>query len=257
MDFVESRQWRSGLRHPWERARLRVIVDLLSSPGCRIRPGSIVADIGSGDAFVIKRLSARFPGARFLGVDTALDEESTTESSQSVTLFRSLAEAAAAVKGSVSHVLLLDVLEHVPDERRFMRELLNVLPVDGAATFLVTVPAFQWLFSSHDEFLRHYRRYARSALCRIVRRSGLSIEKSGYFFSSLLVPRALRVVGEKLFPSAAPPQSDLVRHGKTGRLTGDLMEGMLVFDYRIGAFLRRCGIQAWGLSVFALCRKAA
>ncbi|MBN1306502.1 MAG: class I SAM-dependent methyltransferase [Chitinispirillaceae bacterium] len=257
MDVIESRQWGRGVRHPWERARLRVVADLLDSPGCRIRPDSVVADIGCGDAFVLQELSGRFPGARFLGVDNALDEAVTAQSLQSVTLFRSPAEAAASVKGAVSHLLLLDVLEHVPDERRFFRELFDALPLAADATLLVTVPAFGCLFSSHDRFLGHYRRYARHALCHIVRQSGLLIEKSGYFFALLLLPRALRVIGEKLFPSAAAPQSDLVRHGKGGRLTGYCMESVLIFDYRIGTLLRRCGMQPWGLSVFALCKKAA
>ena len=236
---------------------MRVVADLLSSPGCRIRPDSVVADIGCGDAFVIQRLSARFPGARFLGIDTAPDAVWSSDSPQSVTLFRSLAEAAASVKGFVSHMLLLDILEHLPDERRFFKELFDTLPAEDAATFLVTVPAFRRLFSSHDRFLGHYRRYARRPLCQMLRQSGLSIEKSGYFFSLLLIPRTLRSIGERLFDSAAVPQSDLVRHGKSGRLTGDIMESVLVLDYRIGVLLRRCGMQPWGLSVFALCKKAA
>ena len=62
-------------------------------------------------------------------------------------------------------VLLMDVLEHVPDDFAFLSELL------AAATpgthFLITVPANPSFWSEHDESNGHYRRYDPDRLRRV------------------------------------------------------------------------------------------
>ena len=54
-------------------------------------------------------------------------------------------------------VLLMDVLEHVPDDFKFLSELLAASA--PGAEFLVTVPANPSFWSAHDESNGHYRRY--------------------------------------------------------------------------------------------------
>jgi hypothetical protein len=62
-------------------------------------------------------------------------------------------------------VLLMDVLEHVPDDYRLLSDLLAAIPVGGY--LLVTVPAELALWSKHDESFGHYRRYDRQRLARL------------------------------------------------------------------------------------------
>ena len=64
--------------------------------------------------------------------------------------------------GSFNLVTALDVIEHTQDDRLTLRELRRVTRPGGFA--IITVPAYQWLFSAHDVVNHHYRRYDRHSL---------------------------------------------------------------------------------------------
>lgn len=68
-------------------------------------------------------------------------------------------------------ITALDVVEHVEDDCGALREVRRLLRADGR--FILTVPAFQWLWSEHDEALGHYRRYSKTALIRTLVCAGL------------------------------------------------------------------------------------
>ncbi|HNS50407.1 MAG TPA: class I SAM-dependent methyltransferase [Anaerolineae bacterium] len=59
-------------------------------------------------------------------------------------------------------VALLDTIEHVPGESRVLSECRRVLRPGGK--LLVTVPAFQFLWSHNDVINRHQRRYTAGSL---------------------------------------------------------------------------------------------
>ncbi len=90
--------------------------------------------------------------------------------------------------GSFEFVLTLNVLEHVEDDRTSFRRLASKLAKGGR--LLVYVPAFQILWTSLDERVKHYRRYRRTHLQRLARSAGLSVCKTRYvdalgFFAAL------------------------------------------------------------------------
>lgn len=80
-----------------------------------------------------------------------------------------------------------DVLEHIPEEIAALKEWKRVLKDDGA--ILITVPAYQWLWSSHDISLHHQRRYTIGRLQAAAKKAGLRLEKRSYaiFFSLALI----------------------------------------------------------------------
>ncbi|HEX3978966.1 MAG TPA: methyltransferase domain-containing protein, partial [Solirubrobacteraceae bacterium] len=82
----------------------------------------------------------------------------------------------------------LDVIEHVPDDVTALAELGRVARPGG--WLLVTVPAYQALWSRHDEANHHYRRYSRSSLRAAARSAGWQIERVSSFNSLLLAPAA-------------------------------------------------------------------
>ncbi len=59
-------------------------------------------------------------------------------------------------------VVMLDVLEHIEDDREALTILHSLLERGGYA--VLTVPALQVFWSIHDEVNRHYRRYSRRLL---------------------------------------------------------------------------------------------
>lgn len=82
--------------------------------------------------------------------------------------------------------LLLDVLEHLPQERPVLREVYRVLAPTGL--LLVSVPAFKALWSWHDEQAGHYRRYRLGEIERIVTTEGFEVLRACYYNSLLAIP---------------------------------------------------------------------
>lgn len=79
---------------------------------------------------------------------------------------------------SFDAVVAFDVLEHIENHEEALNEWLRVLKPDGAILF--TVPAYQWLWSDHDESLHHYRRYTKGLINNILPIDA-SIQRISYF----------------------------------------------------------------------------
>ena len=89
-------------------------------------------------------------------------------------------------------VVALDVLEHIEDDVGSLRSLAGCLAPGGRQ--LLTVPAYPWLFSGHDLWHHHRRRYTRASLRGVVAAAGLRVRRCGYF-NSLLLPLVVAVRG--------------------------------------------------------------
>jgi hypothetical protein len=105
-------------------------------------------------------------------------------------------------------IALLDVLEHVEDDRAALETIADKLKPGGR--ILLTVPAFPWMWSAHDEVNHHHRRYTRGSLRRTVTDAGLKIEFLSWF-NSLLFPIAAtariagRLTGKEDSDDKLPP----------------------------------------------------
>ncbi|NND69789.1 MAG: hypothetical protein HKN19_19520, partial [Halioglobus sp.] len=77
-------------------------------------------------------------------------------------------------------ILLLDVIEHLPDPVAFLASLQEAYP--DLENVIVTVPARRELWSHYDEFFGHYRRYTLSMLDEHGKALGWGQERGGYFF---------------------------------------------------------------------------
>lgn len=85
-------------------------------------------------------------------------------------------------------VLAFDVLEHVENDAAAVKEIIRVLKPGGA--FVFTVPAFNFLYSSHDRALSHFRRYNKATLRALLR--DLTCVELSYWVFSLFLPVALQ-----------------------------------------------------------------
>ncbi len=85
-------------------------------------------------------------------------------------------------------VTMFDVLEHLRDDKYVLKFLYRKLPTQS--TLVITVPAYQFMFSKHDENCHHYRRYTLSKLKECLEGSGFELIYVSYF-NSLLFPLAL------------------------------------------------------------------
>ena len=172
-----ERMYRVETRHFWFTGTRRVIVSALERAlGPRL-PGARVLDLGCGTGFTLTRLpeSVRSVGLDYSPAALAFARRRASSSA----LVRGSAYALPFADASFDAVLALDVLEHLDDDLAAARELRRVLAPGGVA--IVTVPAFQALWSAHDEALDHRRRYRLPRIEAVLRDAGLTIEHGSYY----------------------------------------------------------------------------
>jgi SAM-dependent methyltransferase len=100
--------------------------------------------------------------------------------------------------------LSLDVIEHLQDDVAALRELRRVTKPGGV--LLVTVPAYQWLWSGHDEINHHHRRYNRRTLLAAAESAGWREQRYAHF-NSLLLPIAIALRALERFKPATTKSS--------------------------------------------------
>ena len=114
--------------------------------------------------------------------------------------------ACAEVRANL--VLFIDVLEHVDDDSALLAHY--AAKVARGTRFLITVPAFQWLWSEHDVFLEHRRRYCIEDLVTAVLKAGLTVLHSSYLLPLAVATRLpARLHRRRLRPA----RSQLRKHG--------------------------------------------
>jgi SAM-dependent methyltransferase len=179
----ELQTHRAEDRHWWYRGRRSVLEHVIADLRLPARARILDAGCGSG------RNMVDFAGH---GTVTGIELSPT-----SVSLARER-DAGEVVEGSVLEMPFdadafdfaasLDVIEHLQDDLGALRELRRVVAPGGA--LLVTVPAYQWLWSGHDEINHHHRRYTRRSLQRAGEQAGWQQVRTTYF-NSLLLPVAI------------------------------------------------------------------
>lgn len=227
MDLMEARaiQGTNAPRHPWERARLAFVVDLLLHHA----PDGPVLDVGAGDGFVARALHGA--GRHVTAVDDAFSADDVDA------LGAAGIDARTSLPMGTHHraALLLDVIEHVDDDVALLRA--TAAGVDEGGVVIVTVPAWPALFSSHDRALDHRRRYTPTTLGEALRRAGLDVIEGGGLFHALLLPRAFSVWRERRDGTTQPattsttpasPASTTADLGRIARFPGPALVGDVV-----------------------------
>jgi SAM-dependent methyltransferase len=191
MDVKEEDLIRDIGRHWYYRAKLAALLRILPAP-----PISIL-DVGAGSGFFSSALLARTAARLATCVDPAYPTERDEARMGKPLLFRRSVD-----RSDADLVLLMDVIEHVEDDVDLVREY--AAKVATGARFVVTVPAFMRLWSGHDVFLGHRRRYTLPGIERVLRASGLTVAK---FTPAPIAPACLaqhlagrRTAARRVFP---------------------------------------------------------
>jgi hypothetical protein len=200
----------------------------------RGRPFRTLLDIGAGSGIFSKRLLQQ-GAASAICIDPAYQEErQELYDGKPIWFLRQIGSDKCDL------ILLMDVLEHVDDDIGLMRSAL--VGAAEHAYVLISVPAFQSLFSAHDIFLEHKRRYTLGQVEEVVRAAGLEILSTRYFFAFLLpVAAALRHLTQQ-----SEAKSDLKEHSK-------LVNSMLCWLHRLELPFFRFN-RIGGLTIFCLAR---
>lgn len=167
-------------KHWWHISKRNVVAGML---GAILRNRNLkILDIGCGAGKTMDMLS------RF-GTVWGLDINKKALSFCKKRGFQHLMLADAADTGFKDNffdvVTMLDVLEHT-DENTTLQETKRILKPDGF--MIITVPTYQWLWSSWDEALKHKKRYTKHNLGAAVKKNGFTIIQSSYMYSFLTLP---------------------------------------------------------------------
>ncbi len=87
--------------------------------------------------------------------------------------------AAQLPKDRYDSALLINVLEHMRDDRAAVKKVRSELRMDG--TLVIFVPAFGLLMSDLDRRLGHYRRYTTGSLRQLLEGAGFTVTALRYY----------------------------------------------------------------------------
>lgn len=197
-----------------------------------------VMDVGAGSGFFSRHLAKRGSIDRAQCVDIGYPENRDELEGGVPIAFRQSPEPCDA-----GAVLFMDVIEHVEDDAALLSAYREFVP--PTAVSVITVPAFQFMWSGHDIYLGHYRRYTVSTLKETIIRAGY-VPLSLHYYYGLVFPAALAV--RLLSSDRMDVRSHLQVHGP-------VVNGILDLACRLELPLMKLN-GLLGLSVCATCRPA-
>ncbi len=120
-------------------------------------------------------------------------------------------------------IFALDLLEHIPDDYALMREIHRICRPGGKV--MTTVPAYQYLWSEHDEALHHSRRYSKRQFRELITSTGFTPLKLSFCISFMFLPILLfRILQKTLKPNKKPKTHLIVLPNAINQLLIKLLE---------------------------------
>lgn len=227
--------------HWWFTTRKKIVLDTIAQFRQKHVDGNIL-DIGCGCGVMLNSLQSLGPTSGLDMSDEAIHFCQEIFSGEVKKGY--LPDQVPFPHGSFSLITALDVIEHIEQDQQSLKTLYDLLRPGGQA--VVTVPAYQFLWSKFDEINEHKRRYTLKELREKLQQAGFKVEKISYF-NSLLFPLVLfvRMLNKLLGRDGA---SDI-------ELPGEKMNTLLgkIFGLEV-AVLRNLNLP-FGVSIIAAVRK--
>ena len=230
MDIIEGNLI-DPIKHWYYTHKFRFIYNLIRND---ILTANQILDVGAGSAVFSLELLKRSQKLKVIAIDTGYKLPKVVDAENRITYLQD----GHGVNGEI--YLFNDVLEHVSNDVDMLRNYVRLAPV--SAKFVVTVPAFMSLWSGHDVFLKHFRRYKKSEIISVVKKSGLTVLKSQYLYIPLF---PLAWIVRKLPKS----QQDLSQMKDHGAIISKLILFVLNLDFFLSKF------SPFGVSIIVLAEK--
>ena len=203
--IVYDRMAELDSRHWWYRARREILARVVEAHA-KPPAGARILEIGCGTGHNLDMLG-RFGTVDAVEMDEAAREVASARLGRPARMAM-LPGLEGVDAGAYDLVALLDVLEHVDEDRASLVSIAQRLKSGGR--ILLTVPAHPWMWSAHDEVNHHKRRYTKKGFRSVIEEAGLKVELLSYF-NSLLFPVAAaarlagRVTGKQDSDDKLPP----------------------------------------------------
>lgn len=156
--------------------------------------GKRVLDLGCGSGYLLQKLAER--GIEAAGIEPNQETIALAkERNPMLTIHQGFAEDAGAfVKERVDAIVMMDVLEHVEDDRQLLENLRPLLRSGGE--LLIVVPAYAWLYGKRDRKYGHHRRYSKKMLSELFEETGFRSISFRYWNAIGFLPY---IIYEKIF----------------------------------------------------------
>lgn len=189
---LEDKYW-------WHIAKRDLVRMLIQNSGIDMAK-SIYMDIGCGTGRLMEEMQKGFGWKKVTGVDGSGEALRFCKKRGLVNVSKGdFEEKLPAKSASVDVATCLDVIEHIENEKVIMSEIFRVLKPGGI--LVVTVPAYQFMWTYWDDMLFHKRRYTKNDMAGKLAKVGFKIEKSTYAFSFLFPPAVLVRIAKSLIVS--------------------------------------------------------
>ena len=144
-------------------------------------------------------------------------------------------------------VFSLDVIEHIENDHAALVRIKDYLKQDGL--FITTVPAYQWLWSAHDDANHHFRRYTKKAYAESLKSAGYEVIYSSYFNTLLFPLAAISRLSENFLRKNKALENVTIK--MPGKLSNKLLKNIFsVEKYWAGKFEI-----PFGLSIIIIAKK--
>ena len=231
----------------WFQHRNACILDAVR----RLPPAGPIFDIGGGNGFVARALVQA--GYQAVVVEPGLTGARNAQARGLAPVVCAALDDAGFAPGTMPAAGLFDVLEHMADDSGVIEQLARLLPRGGR--LYLTVPAYQWLWSTDDDLGGHHRRYSARRLRRVVEAGGFVAEYATQIFWPLPLPiLLLRALPSRL---GIRPKADVdaIRQElqPQGSAGVKVLEALLAVE---ACWLRRGGRLPFGGSCLMVARRA-
>ena len=230
------RQIKNQKEHWWFQARKKIIDQIISNNISK--KNNNILDFGSGSGVnldILKKYGSVDVHEKNKFARSILKKDKNVK-----TIFSNL----KLKKNYYDIILLADVIEHIEKPKILIKNLKKFLKKDGQ--LLITVPAYQFLFSKKDEVLGHYRRYNMNTLKKELKE--FKIVNISYFITFLSLPIIILTIINKIF------KRDYI--SKVETTPNYILNKILYIIFKSEKFFLRYFNFSFGISIYILVKNA-
>ena len=233
--------FRLGEKHWWFIGTRDILFSCISHHSLKCEA---ILDVGCGSGLMMKRFSE---SGTVFGVDNNAGALQHCCSIGYSKVCQGNAETLPFKSNAFGLIISTDMLEHCDNDEAVLRELYRVAASEGI--LLLSVPAYNFLWSAHDVALHHKRRYSKREFVQKVEAVGFTVNRASFFNTLLFPPVALkRLTFERL---RQYPSTYRIRYHEGFRLLNQI----LLTALRMEEWLLKRGNLPFGLSILLLASK--
>lgn len=237
--FIERNHW-------WFRARAEILADIISNL-IQLKSDSIILNVGAATGQSSIMLS-KYGTVKSLEYDEVCCK--ITKETLGIDITQGSILELPYADSSFDLVCCFDVIEHVEDHKKAASELLRVCKTGGY--IFLTVPAFHFLWSEHDDINQHMRRYTKSSFLPLLNPYAKNIFTS-YFNFLLFIPIAIFRLISKLLPK----RKSETNTGSDNSISSGALSNLLFYPlFRVEKYILRYGLKLpFGVSLLGIWQK--